>query len=142
MKKFGPLLSAMVCLYVWFSEVFFVFFSTKTLAGVGMGENGDSENVVEMIFGKRTPFAKSYLFHAYRRKGGLASGRDLIVWRLARSGAQYCAPKATLEDHIALEMEPSGLNAPRTSHSECHTFRAPLSGFPCIMCIPLNATNT
>ena len=73
---------------------------------------------------------------------GLVSGRDLIVWRLARSGAQYCAPKATLEDHIALEMKPSGLNAPRTNHSECHTFRAPLSGFPCIMCIPLNATNT
>ena len=60
---------------------------------------------------------------------GLASGRDLNVWRLARSGAQYCAPKATLEDHITLEMEPSGLNAPRTCHSECHTFRAPLSGF-------------
>ena len=52
---------------------------------------------------------------------GLASGRDLNVWRLARSGAQYCAPKATLKDHIAQEMEPSGLNAPRTSHSECHT---------------------
>ena len=78
-----------------------------------------------------------------REKGvGLASGRDLSVWRLARSGAQYCAPKATPEDHIALEMEPSGLNAPRTSHSERHTFRAPLSGFPCIMCIPLSATNT
>ena len=74
-------------------------------------------------------------------------GRRIGEWersdRLeASNGAQYCAPKATLEDHIALEMEPSGLNAPWTSHSECHTFRAPLSGFHCIMCMPLNATNT
>ena len=62
-----------------------------------------------------------------REKGvGSATGRDLSVWRLARSGAQHCAPKATLEDHIALEMEPSGLNAPRTSHSKCRTFRRPI----------------
>ena len=51
-------------------------------------------------------------------------------------------PKATLEDHIALEMEPSGLKPSRTSHSECHTLRVPLNGFLCMMCIPLNSANT
>ena len=74
-------------------------------------------------------------------------GRRIGKWegseRLeASKWSSILRPKATLEDHIALEMEPSGLNASRTSHSECHTLRAPLNGFPCIMCIPLNSTNT